>query len=169
MMLVKLISSDNKELKVEEDCFNKSLLLKNMINVHSYSNGKNKYNNSSVNDMSIEIPFTHKILSIIYNFMLFDKTNVLHENYNPIRLHFPEKYLEHIKQFSIHEIIDICKASCYLEYPFLMELCSKVIANDLQDVERFRLSIICGLENNTNNNNTNNTVNDLEFEWDSDE
>lgn len=86
-------------------------------------------NRTGIHD-PVEILVDKRTMSEIYSFMQRDN-HIIKKDYNPLEIHFSSEMLHYFDQFSIDEILDVCNGANYLEYPFLLELCCKVLANEL--------------------------------------
>lgn len=81
-------------------------------------------------DDPVEVLVDKSTMSAIYSFMQQDN-HILKKDYNPLEIHFSSEMLHYFDHFCIDEILSICNGANYLEYPFLLELCCKVLANEL--------------------------------------
>lgn len=78
----------------------------------------------------IDILVSSSVLQIIDDFMHRDK-HVLKRKYNPLEIHFSAETLEYFDNKSTQDVLAICNAANYLEYPYLLEVCCKVLATRL--------------------------------------
>lgn len=114
MILIKTCDGFNFEM--EKKYAYRSQLLKNLENFEETS--------------PVSLLITKKTLEIIYEFMKVDR-HVLKKDYNPLEIHFSMEMLDYFDTYEMVEIIEICNGANYLEYPFLLELCCKIIAGNL--------------------------------------
>ncbi|KAI5154679.1 hypothetical protein ENBRE01_3440, partial [Enteropsectra breve] len=59
--------------------------------------------------------------------------HVLDKDYNPLEIHFPYEMIMHFEDLSASQLLGVCNAANYLNYPYLLELCCKIIANEISD------------------------------------
>lgn len=115
--MVKLQTSDGHLIEIEHEYAVKSLLLKNLL----------KYT-KVIEPIKINVEL--KTMDLVYYFMMTDK-HELRENYSPLEIYFPKEYFQFFDGISAENIIKTSNAANYLEYNFLLELCCKIISNEL--------------------------------------
>lgn len=113
-------TSDGHIMELEEHFAFKSYLLRNI---------KDCPNKAGASD-PVKILIDKSTMSTIYSFMQKDN-HILKKDYNPLEIHFSSEMLHHFDHCSADEILSICNGANYLEYPFLLELCCKILANEL--------------------------------------
>lgn len=123
MILIRTI--DDSLCELDEKYAFKSQLLKNLNNLPS-------------NEPVIHLSMTSKTLNIVSEFMKIDN-HVLKQDYNPLEIHFSEQMLQFLEGYGYDEILDICNAANYLDYPFLLELSCKTLANILSNIPKLKV------------------------------
>lgn len=118
--MITLITTDGKKLEMKEEHAFKSILLDNIFTTFN-----NIYN--------LEILLDFETLSFIYNFMQHDFHN-LKKDYNFLEIHFSSEMLHYFDNVDNDKLLKICNAANYLNYPYLLELCCKIIANKLTEL-----------------------------------
>lgn len=111
-MLVK--TAEGEILDIDEHCAMKSYLLSNLAA------------SVAVTD-PVEILLDTKTTETIRAFMGRDN-HVLKRDYNPLEIHFSNETLSYFDATPTQEIIKICNGANYLEYPYLLEVCCKILA-----------------------------------------
>ncbi|KAI5171446.1 S-phase kinase-associated protein 1 [Pancytospora epiphaga] len=127
-MVLKLETSDNIIVEVEECVAVKSNLLRNLIDTVGVCG-------------PIPLLVDYITLKKVHSFMIEDN-HVLPKDYNPLEIFFSNENLLFFEGMSSEEILNLCNAANYLEYPFLLELCCKRIANELADNSKSELAKI---------------------------
>lgn len=117
--MLKLISSDGHIIELEEKYSSKSNLLKN---ISEYP----------VEDQPPKILVSKQTMLRIYEFMQKDN-HILKKDFNPLEIHFSYEFLHYFDNCSPEELLDVCNGANYLEYPFLLELCCKILANEISE------------------------------------
>lgn len=117
--MFKISTLDGHLVELEEQYSSKSNLLQNLM---EYSNI----------DSPVKLLIDRKTLLLVYNFMQKDM-HVLKKGYNPLEIHFSYEMLHFFDSCTPQELLDVCNSANYLEYPFLLELCCKILANELSD------------------------------------
>ncbi len=113
LSILEVKTSDGIKIQLDKKYAHKSILLSNLESI--------KYVGP------IEICVDSKTLSTIYDFMQRD-SHVLKKDYNPLEINFSNETLEYFGKMNNAELIEICNGANYLEYPYLLEVTSKVLA-----------------------------------------
>lgn len=66
-------------------------------------------------------------MRVIYDFMTRD-SHILKRDYNPLEIHFSADTLAYFDGKTTQELLAICNGANYLEYPYLLEVCCKLLA-----------------------------------------
>lgn len=126
--MLKLRTTDGAIVELEEQYATKSCLLKNILETVGCSE-------------PVDILVDSETLLQIRAFMACDN-HVLRKDYNPLEIYFSQENLTFFDGLSPEQVIGICNAANYLEYLFLLELCCKLIANDLTENSKSEMSEI---------------------------
>ncbi|ELA41813.1 uncharacterized protein VICG_01165 [Vittaforma corneae ATCC 50505] len=107
-------TTDGKILELDELYALKSYLLSSLATIQSV-------------EEPIDILVDSKTMRIIYDFMIRDN-HALKREYNSLEIHFSNETLSYFDSKSTSEVISICNGANYLEYPYLLEVCCKILA-----------------------------------------
>lgn len=107
-------TTDNKIIELNKTIAFKSCLFSNLESIKT-------------DDEPIPILIDSKTMLSIYEFMKNDN-HVLKKDYNPLEIYFSNETLSCFDGKQDQEIINICNGANYLEYPYLLELCCKILA-----------------------------------------
>lgn len=107
-------TSDNQIVELDDKYAEKSYLFSNLLSLPSVPSPP-------------ALLIDSKTLSVVYSFMIRD-SHILKRDYNPLEIHFSSETLSYFEDASTEEIINICNAASYLEYPYLLEVCCKILA-----------------------------------------
>lgn len=114
---MKIKTSDNVVMELDDIIIAKSKLFENLSYMPQVEN-------------PLDVLVDSKILEEIVDFAKKDK-HELNRNYNPLEIHFSIEMLDYFEKRPVQEILKICNAANYLEYPYLLELCCKLLATKI--------------------------------------
>lgn len=123
---VELRTSDGVVFTLEEEHAYKCVFLKNILEATERMG-------------PIEILVDSETIMKIYSFMKTDH-HVLKKNYNPLEIYFSSENLMFFEGLPADKLLKVCNAANYLEYYFLLELCCKIIADELSENTRTELT-----------------------------
>lgn len=126
--MIELKTKDGVIIEIEEQYAVKSKLLKNILE-------------RTKNTAPIEILVDSETMTSVYSFMTHDN-HILQQDYNPLEIYFSNENLTFFDDLSSDKMLKVCNAANYLEYCFLLELCCKIIANELSENSRSELAEI---------------------------
>lgn len=109
-----LQTTDKKDFFIDKEHAFKSIFLRNIFEIEPCSD-------------PVEVLIDSKTMKEIHEFMKKDK-HVLEKDFNPLEINFSYEFLECFDHLSMPELLCVCNAANYLEYPFLLELCCKQLA-----------------------------------------
>ncbi|EOB12665.1 hypothetical protein NBO_386g0022 [Nosema bombycis CQ1] len=115
MLIIKTI--DGVEKHLEGAHLSKSLLFKHLSLLKSHN--------------PLDILVSSEILDQIIRFMEID-TNVLSAQYTPLDIKFKTCDFDFFSDCTNNTLVELCNASNYLNYPYLLELTCKILANRMQ-------------------------------------
>ncbi|KAM0672560.1 SCF ubiquitin ligase Skp1-like protein [Ordospora colligata] len=115
---VKIKTRDGDIFNIECKHAYKSILIKNVCT-------------STVCSYPIHIQLSSKVFKTISGYMQVD-TSHLSEKYNPLEIRFKQYDLDFFNIYSDEHLLDICNGANYLDYPCLLELCCKLIAERIK-------------------------------------
>lgn len=115
--LMKIKTTDDFVMELSDTIVEKSFLFKNISSIPSTED-------------ALEILIDSTTLDEIIGFAEKDK-RMLKKNYNPLEIHFSIDMLDYFEKKSTRDILKICNAANYLEYPYLLELCCKLLATKI--------------------------------------
>lgn len=124
--MIRLQTTDGAVVEVEEKHAMKSVLLRNIMETTGIAG-------------CIPLLVDAETAAQVRAFMETDN-HVLEKDYNPLEIYFSSENLSFFDGLSAERLLKVCNAANYLEYPFLLELCCKLIANELSDNSRSELS-----------------------------
>ncbi|KAG0430284.1 hypothetical protein DMUE_5680 [Dictyocoela muelleri] len=117
---MKILTKDNQILEIQEKMVEKCKLFYN-LKKHTIINEP------------VQIQIDSKYINYINEFVETDNEFLI-ENYDPLKIYFSPEQLEKIGMLDEDFLIDLSATANYLDYPFLLELCCKTIAEKLKYV-----------------------------------
>jgi S-phase kinase-associated protein 1 len=112
--MFEVLTNDLKIFQLDENYVSKSLFFQNILSFPASSE-------------PIQILINSNTLDLIYEFMKKDN-HVLQKNFNPLEINFSSEFLNCFDHLSLPDLVGVCNAANYLEYPFLFELTCKQLS-----------------------------------------
>lgn len=148
--MLSIKTNEGKELVINGNHLTKSLLFKSLLTLPHTAK-------------PIDIPIKSDILLLVLKFMEID-TTTLANNYNPLDIKFKTSDYNFFQGCSNNDLIELCNASNYLNYPYLLELTCKILANKMQYKTTAELREFIGFENGPIEDNEDDEA-CRQFEW----
>lgn len=115
--MLRVRTTDDEILELDELYAFKSHLLNNLTTIQPA-------------EEPVDILVDSRTMDFIYEFMVKD-SHVLKREYNSLEIHFSSETLSYFDNKPTSEVIGICNGANYLEYPYLLEVCCKILATRL--------------------------------------
>ncbi|KAF9762593.1 E3 ubiquitin ligase complex SCF subunit sconC [Nosema granulosis] len=141
---------DGLEMALKGDFLSKSLLFESLLALPQTLD-------------PVDIPINAEVLKICLKFMEIDSAS-LPPNYNPLDIKFKTSDLNFFSGCTNNVLIELCNASNYLNYPYLMELICKILANKMQYKSTEELREFIGVESGAVEDIEDEEIN-RQFEW----
>ena len=125
-MMVQLRTTDGILIELEERHARKCVFLSNALEITPHS-------------APIDLLIDSDTLRRVAAFMEVDN-HMLKPGYNPLEIYFSNEILLFFDGLSADDMLKLCNAANYLEYFFLLELCCKLISNELAENTRGELA-----------------------------
>ncbi|KAH9411828.1 hypothetical protein HK407_03g05800 [Ordospora pajunii] len=116
--IVKIKTRDGDVFDIECKYAYKSTLIKNVCT-------------STACSYPICIQLSSQVFKTIHGYMQLD-TSHLSEKYSPLEIRFKQHDLDFFKNYDDEHLLGICNGANYLDYPYLLELCCKLIAERIK-------------------------------------
>lgn len=110
----------------------------------------------------IPLMVSSAVFEIVHKFMKID-TSLLCDGYNPLEIKFRQTDFNFFMEHDNKTLLEVCNAANYLEYPYLLELCCKIISGKMKYKNARELREFIGLESDMTEEELANI--DREFGW----
>ncbi|AFM97917.1 SCF ubiquitin ligase Skp1-like protein [Encephalitozoon hellem ATCC 50504] len=147
--MIEIETTDGRIFKIEEKQAYKSILIKNVCT-------------STVWENPITLQVSSPVFEIIRKYMEID-TSQLSEDYNPLEIRFKQSDFNFFVEYDNRTLLDICNGANYLEYPYLLELCCKIISEKMKHKNTRELAEFIGVDCNITDEELMKI--EREFEW----
>ncbi|ADM11165.1 ubiquitin ligase Skp1-like protein [Encephalitozoon intestinalis ATCC 50506] len=147
--MIEVETSDGRIFRVDTKQAYKSVLIKNVCT-------------STVCKYPISLKVSSSTFEIIQKYMEID-TSQLSEDYNPLEIRFKPSDLNFFMEYDNKKLLDVCNGANYLEYPYLLELCCKIISDKMKYKNTKELAEFIGVEYNITDEELMRI--EKEFEW----
>ncbi|CAD26176.1 hypothetical protein [Encephalitozoon cuniculi GB-M1] len=147
--MIEIETIDGHIFRLEENEAYKSILIRNVCT-------------STACRYPIALRVRSSIFMIIQKYMKVD-TSQLSEDYNPLEIRFKPSDFSFFMEYDNKTLLDICNGANYLEYPYLLELCCKIISEKMKSKSTRELAEFIGMECNMTEEEMRRV--EKEFEW----
>ncbi|KAG5859288.1 hypothetical protein KMI_07g11280 [Encephalitozoon hellem] len=147
--MIEIETTDGRIFKIEEKQAYKSILIKNVCTSTVWKN-------------PIALQVSSPVFEIIRKYMEID-TSQLSEDYNPLEIRFKQSDFNFFVEYDNRTLLDICNGANYLEYPYLLELCCKIISEKMKHKNTRELAEFIGVDCNITDEELMKI--EREFEW----
>lgn len=130
--MIEIKTSDQGRFKLDEKAAFKSILIRNVCT-------------ETVCRFPIPLQISSSIFDIVYRYMKID-TSQLSDGYNPLEIRFRQIDFNFFMEYDNRTVLEVCNAANYLEYPYLLELCCKIISGRMKHKSARELQEFVGLE-----------------------
>lgn len=130
--MIEIKTNDRIKFKLDENIAHKSTLIRNVCT-------------STVCNYPIPLQISSSTFDIIYKYMKID-TSRLSDGYNPLEIKFKQTDFNFFMEYDNRTLLDMCNAANYLEYPYLLELCCKIISGKMKYKSAEELREFIGLK-----------------------
>lgn len=130
--MIEIKTSDLGRFKLDERMAYKSVLLRNICT-------------STICNYPIPLRISSSVFDMVYRYMKID-TSQLCDGYNPLEIKFKQTDFNFFMEYDSKMLLDVCNAANFLEYPYLLELCCKIISGKMKYKSAKELRDFIGLE-----------------------